>query len=43
MLTLQSKIMTGWTDPAKKKRMIEKWELIDEQCKMRGVKAPFDA
>jgi hypothetical protein len=43
MLDLQAKIMNGWSSPNKTKRMIEKWNLADDNCAMRGIKVPFDA
>ena len=27
----------------KKNRLIEKWGALDDQCKRRGIKVPFDA
>jgi hypothetical protein len=27
----------------KKNRLIEKWGALDDQCKQRGIKVPFDA
>lgn len=41
---LRERIMFGiLMEDKKKDRLIEKWNLLDDQCKRRGIKVPFDA
>jgi hypothetical protein len=41
---LRQKIVAlGSVGGDKHKRLIEKWNRVDDDCAMRGIKVPFDA